>query len=632
MAQQLDIGVGEVHSSGALALPKTKMTAAQRRLEKARVRAEQRKKRKAKPAAAMASGKSIRIRMASADGSHTTIHQRFSALPDGSPAFYSDTTGQLLTYVRIDKDSALGEADQDNRVWVNVARVGAWAGHPQGAFRMSKETFDALERNFHNSGVRRIQWDFNHCSAMAPTSGNVPAIGTPAQGWVYGLKNDGVNLYALTEWQPLAKSYIENDQYDSASVVINWKTKDRVTGAEIGPTLRSIALTNEAFITGLQPLAADANGGATGVNRGFMQLQEVDTKATEQHALGCGKYACHSFGAMLPRLKQTFGLHELATVDQVQGALEMYRSHLDALEGNGMGEHEGVDLGGYSMPMREMVNAHAGMDWYAILDIIDELIDAYLDQHGLPDFEESHGPIPGADSMNSAQSPAATAASVTGADMANPVAPEAVVAPAEPVAVVETVAPAEVAAPAETTAASATVATEVDPQVAVLALQNAALMAEKTQMQSELDRLKAIAGVAETSALAVTVDAAIATYKDTRGLSEELRPHLMSMLKTDPAGFALMYPPVDLDKRHLLLNLTGGGASNPAAPGTRTAEDVATDVVALAAVPAANDETQSVALSLSGIMDSLKTAHPNLTHDQRLSLADKMISKARRAQ
>lgn len=216
--------------------------------------------------------------------------------------------------------------------------------------------------------------------------------------------------------------------------------------------------------------------------------------------------------------------------------------------------------------------------------------------------------------------------------MPNTEVPEAVVAPAEPAAVVEAPAPVVEATPEATvTAASATVEPEVDPKVAILTLEKAALAAEKAHLEAELARLKAEAGVTVESALSAKVDAAIRTYKTQKGLSEELRPHLLSIAKHNPAEFDAMFPPVDLDKQHLLQDLTGGGATNPEQPGTRCSADTAPEVKDPAAPPAAPPQEQPQALSLQGIMGELYKADPSLTHNQCFTQAHEIL-KARRGQ
>lgn len=639
MAQlSLDLGPGDVHVPGVVSPAKGKASVPSSGRRKARMKAARARRLALDLArrglAAGSGGKAIHIRMTSPDGSHTTIRHTLSAVPDGAPAYYLQRTGHLLgSFVRLDKGAALAEpeapadSDPERRVWVNVARAGTWAGHPQGAFRFDSQIFDALVRNFRTSGVRRLQWDFNHASAMPANSGSIPVTGTPAQGWIYDLRHDGQNLYALTEWLPLARQYIENDQYDSASVVVAWDSRDRATNAKIGPVLRSVALTNEAFITNLHPLAADANGASSGSGqRGIMQLIEV-AQGPETQALSA-KYSCHSFLGMLPRLKQTFGLHELATADQVRTALDNYRAHLDATEGDGLGTHEGIALESYSLALREMVNAHAGMDWYAILDIIDELLDAYLYQHGLPDFEESHGPIPGGPVDNNT---VATAASVQGVS-AMPESVEVQVAAATaPVTEKPTVAVVEPEAAVTAASASGTTseASLPSPDVARLTLENAELRARIAAFDERLAALSTAQAESHESALSAEVDAAMVTYGQTKGLVDSMRPHLLSMLRSAPDAFHAMYPPVAPEQRHLLSNLTGGGASNPQHPGARVEADTATEIKDPAADPAVEQPGQVTMLSYGQLVESLRRDH-KLTHSAAMVRAENII-KARAA-
>lgn len=636
-AQSLDLGVGDAHVPGAIGSPPTKVrtmatiTAKQRRalpkskfadpanraypihdkahadnamarLEqqkgsmsqgkylaiKRRIRAAQRSFGEKPTANAMlpstGSGKAIHIRMTAPDGSHTTIRHTLAACRNDGGKLLLVTFDELgsKTILAGSPDLAPIELDDGRKlVWVQVARCGAWAGHPQGAFEITPRLLDAMAYNFVAQKFGRIQWDFDHYAAMPANSGNLPVTGKPAQGWAYEFKRVGQKLYALTEWKPLAREYLENDQYQGVSPVIDWNGKDRETGKPIGPVITSIALTNVPFLTEMErPLAASVDGVTEPEKSGLMPLTEV----TEPQALS-SKYSCHSLLGMLPRLKQTFGMHELSTVEQLQSALENYRAHLDALDGDGEGEHEGVNLRPYSEALREMTNAHAGMDWYAILDIIDELVDAYLDQHGLPDFEESHGPIPGAEQIEN--SAVVVAASIQGAVMAEPAQkPEATVAPEvnAPEASTQVAVEPQVE-PATVTAASADGAEALpSPEVARLVLENAELKARLEALSSAKTSaevaLTAANEAAQASQCALDVDAALETYRDTKGLKPEHRPYLLSHRKNDPAAFAALYPPVEPSQRHLLLNLTGGGASNPQAPGVRVEADTAAPIVA----------------------------------------------------
>jgi hypothetical protein len=391
------------------------------------------------------------------------------------------------------------------------------------------------------------------------------------------------------------------------SPVIDWNGKDRISGKPIGAMITSVALTQWPFISGMaQPIAASIDGSSDAPN-GIMTLTEI----TEGQALSSA-YGCHSALTMLPQLKSVFGLHELSSARDVSSYLGLLRQHLDATGGDGMAEHEGVDLGKYMGPLRTLTNAHAGMDWYAVLDIIDELMDAYLDQHGLPDFEETHGPIPGTEA-----SAVTTSASTEGTVMSEPVVATtvetvaAVVAPVAAESVVET--------PIVTAASAVTV--EPSPELSALMLKIAELSATVSALSAERDLLRINAKAADESALGSEVDAAILTYKDTKGLTEELRPHLLSMLKATPEAFRATYPAVEPDKQHLLLNLTGGRVEAD----TQTTVPDATEVKP-------DENSRIVALGLFGLTNELLAKE-----DGKLSMgaaqlkADSMLRTARAA-
>lgn len=546
MTHRLDIGPSDVHIPGAVGAQKVQMAKPSRAKRKTLT-----KKRPRKPVTLGSTGL-FKIHLTAPDGSRTVIRHRLGQ----TTASYDDATDRLCLSFDIDKAEALAEGDEKKRVWVQIARTGAWAGHPQGAFQITEATLDTIVANFYGQGFGRIQWDFDHYSAMPANSGNIPQTGKPAQGWAYEMRREGSKLYALTEWLPLAREYIKNDQYGGVSPVINWKGTDRASGKPIGPIITSIALTNLPFILGMEkPMAASADGLPDETNRGLTPLTEVSMPGDNPEQSELSASACKCFGAdeLIPQLKQIFGLHPLATAQQCSEVVSNLRTHLTAVGGNGSAVHQGVDLSLYTMPLRAMTNAHAGMDWFAILDIIDELLDAYLDQHGLPDFEETHGPIPTeATAVQATSAPAETTASaalveVTPADPAPEAQPEAV------------------------TEASA--APLPDAEVSALTLQNADLAgrlakleAEKLALEAENAALKKQEELANISALAAEVEDAFVTYKDAKGLTEESRPHMLSMLKAEPDAFRALYPPVDADKRHLLLNLTGARVEADVAP------------------------------------------------------------------
>jgi hypothetical protein len=464
---------------------------------------------------------------------------------------------------------------------------------------------DSMIENFHGQQFGRVQWDFNHCSAMSPSSGNIPVVGTPAQGWIYDFKREGENLYALTEWKALARQYIEDDQYDSASVVINWNSFDRVTKKPIGPVIQSVALTNIAFITNLEPLAADING-AENTQRSLMSLTEVEPKDGAQNALA---YNWMSRGETLRQLKSAFGLHELATAQHCSDALKNLGGHLGAVGGDATARHDGIDLSAYVGKLRELVGDSDGMSATELIQFIDEVLDEYMAENGIEDDDSQVG--------LSAQ-PVATAASTEGIVMTEPVTPVAVVTP-EPVTVAE--AQPDVVL-AEQTAASAVVepapVADPSPELAELTLKLAASEAANLALSAQVAALEAKTRQADESALAAEVDAAIVTYKDSKGLTPELKPHLLSMLKAKPDDFRAMYPYVEPEQQHLLLDLTG----------KRVEADTAPEIVP--EPPVVDEGARIIALGLNGLTNELllKSGHTiALASAQRQ--ADTMLRQAR---
>lgn len=198
----------------------------------------------------------------------------------------------------------------------------------------------------------------------------------------------------------------------------------------------------------------------------------------------------------------------------------------------------------------------------------------------------------------------------------------------EPVvaATVETVAPevapvvAEPVVEATVTAASA-VASEPSPELAALTLKIAELTATVSALSAERDALKTKAHVADESALCAEVDAAILTYKDTKGLTEELRPHLLSMLKATPDAFRATYPAVEPDKQHLLLNLTGGRVEADTQSTVPEVEEVKVD-----------ENARVLALGLYGLTNELLAKEGGkLSVGAAQIKADKMLRAARAA-
>lgn len=278
-------------------------------------------------------------------------------------------------------------APDDGPRWIQIAKVGSFRGHPAGPFALTPETFDEIVRNFRASANKAVPIDFEHASEADPTSGSVPVLGAPAQGWIRDLDNrGGAGLWGLVEWLPQARTYIREGAYRYLSPAIRFGARDRVTGAQIGARLTSAALTNQPFLDGMAPLAAK------------------------------DKPMTHSVphGAMMPALRAALRLDELAPPTDMRAKLANLRAACMVAD-DPLGTHEGVDLGGYVSALRTCVNAPATWQLDELFDAIESLIHAAIERHEL----EMHGPHNEADEDEPADDMAASERSAAMADTDN---------------------------------------------------------------------------------------------------------------------------------------------------------------------------------------------------------------------
>lgn len=183
---------------------------------------------------------------------------------------------------------ALGAGSPEKRLrWIHCANEGEYRGHSQGEFRLTRDVFDEIVRNFRGDpryktgevafsagegeapvkatvGVQPVlQFDYEHASEMPPSEGTIPATGAPACAWALDLEvreaSDGRSqLWALARLGAQIQGQIEREEYRFVSVAfvpdaVHWQT-----AAPLGYALTSIAFTNHPFLRDLEPLAASA--------------------------------------------------------------------------------------------------------------------------------------------------------------------------------------------------------------------------------------------------------------------------------------------------------------------------------------------------------------------------------------
>jgi phage I-like protein len=127
--------------------------------------------------------------------------------------------------------------------WLKIGVSGKWDGHSKGSFELNQATFDQMVGNFEKSGVD-IVCDYEHQTLYGEIA--------PASGWIkkipMSLKSENGELFTKIDWTEVAKAYIGNDEYHYLSPVFAPNTIDQATGANIGWTLHSVALTNKPFL------------------------------------------------------------------------------------------------------------------------------------------------------------------------------------------------------------------------------------------------------------------------------------------------------------------------------------------------------------------------------------------------
>jgi phage I-like protein len=141
------------------------------------------------------------------------------------------------------------------KTWNQIAKAGAWDGHPAGPFEFDPDIYKQIIANHNATENKRVQVDYEHKSETL--DGNVAQEGAPAVAWVTQLEVRGDELWGLFEWtSQQAVDQVRSGQYMFVSPAVVFNATDRTTGQNIGARLTSVALTNHPFLDGMEPLAA----------------------------------------------------------------------------------------------------------------------------------------------------------------------------------------------------------------------------------------------------------------------------------------------------------------------------------------------------------------------------------------
>lgn len=164
-------------------------------------------------------------------------------------------------------------------IWIQATTEGRWKGHP--AHKLVEFTEQVLKQiitNFRANpsflagdggfGERPVvRLDYEHLSELDPR--DLPKAqeeGIPAPGWIYDLElrdgsgpNEGkLELWALVLPGEKLWQQIKNEEYIWTSVAVDPEGRDRETNEPIGAVLTSLAITNNPFILGMEPMSVES--------------------------------------------------------------------------------------------------------------------------------------------------------------------------------------------------------------------------------------------------------------------------------------------------------------------------------------------------------------------------------------
>lgn len=437
--------------------------------------------------------------------------------------------------------------------WVQIALPGHFEGHRAGPFDLNDRVFSEIIRNYRDVDNGEVAFDFEHASEADPTEGNIPTEGAPAQAWIKDLAVRAGNLYALVDWLEPARTYVRQKKYKYVSPAIRFNARHPMTGKPIGARLTSVAFTNQPFLRGLAPLAAKDT-----------PMPESDDEVVEARD-GAYAYSAHEY---MPRIKAALKLHELATPTECSEHMDRLRDHLAAAGGDASASMQGVSLSDYLHPLRDLVCGGAmGMTWDEVLDVVEDLIQAAIDQH-VADYHEAASSPDLADESDDEDDE-----EMTMSDKVQLTEAQSKLTATE----------SKLTATEVKLSATEAKVTTIEAENSKLTLQLREAQGKATELETEVKSLRDWKAEREEKDLHGEVEAAFVTYKDKKNLKDEDKKHMIRHLKADPEGFRGMYPPVAPELRHLQRDL----ATEHRPPPAKVLED-GNPVTAMSTVDLAN--------------------------------------------
>jgi hypothetical protein len=245
------------------------------------------------------------------------LPRAFVALPQIPVALSYGVTGSTL---RLDAVELKGQVGDDaGPLWSQLAVPGDYKTHSAGKFSLGAKAFSEMVANFVRYGRRPIPVNYEHQALRDDVVGP-----TPACGWIQDLRiaTDG-SLEGLIQWSDEARALVRagmanNGGYKWISPEIVFGAKDSQTADDIGAKLIGAGVTNYPYLN-LQPLAAKATT-LTVTDKLVATLREVlrmPDEATAAQVFANASYLCQCFDRGL----SIAGVSELEMATKMRDAL-----------------------------------------------------------------------------------------------------------------------------------------------------------------------------------------------------------------------------------------------------------------------------------------------------------------------
>lgn len=233
---------------------------------------------------------------------------------------------QAVDVTQLEVQLEPGNALDDTTRWHQIALEGEWDGHWQGAFKLDERDFEQMLLHFRSLKNDTVV-DYEHNSL------NWFVQQSPAAGWISDLDvretDQGLALFARVQWTKKAAEMIRAGEYRYLSPTILWRTRDRKTGADLGSSIHSVALTNTPFLDELPEVRLNSIMRAcrAGANDEGDRTMNTEQKAAINAVLGLGASA--GFEEAIAEIRQLQA--DAKGVERIAHALGIEGGSIDAL-------------------------------------------------------------------------------------------------------------------------------------------------------------------------------------------------------------------------------------------------------------------------------------------------------------